>query len=253
VFDSHTHIQYGGWRDFEDAAVAGVERVIACTIGLGASSMQSYYDEINRILNTYRNVARQNGIELYAAVGIHFLYIPPDWRGGIGRLEEYLDMREVVAVGEVGIDKGTETEVEVFTEVLKLAKRKDKPVIMHTPYENRVSIVRKELEVIEKVGISPSLVIVDHFGLDIYELVPRDFNVGLTVRFRRLTPEDVYKLLTEHGELVDRAMLNSDVINTGPSDPLSVPKTAKHLRARGLPREVIEKVSGSNARRVYRV
>jgi predicted metal-dependent TIM-barrel fold hydrolase len=252
MIDSHTHIQYGGYKDFENYAMCGVEKIVACTIGLGASSMQTYYDEINRILNIYRNVAKQNAIELYAAVGVHFLYIPSDWRNGLSKLEEYLDMKEVIAVGEVGIDKGTEVEANVFTELVKLAKRKDKPVIMHTPYENRINILRKELEIIKKIDINPELVIVDHFGPDLYDETKK-FNVGLTVRPRRLTPEDVYRLLIDHSELADRAMVNSDIINTGPSDSLSVPRTASYLRTKEMSRDIIERVTSLNASKVLKL
>jgi len=247
MIDSHTHVHLAGYMDLENMAIAGIEKLVSCTVG-SPTTVKGLFDEANNILNVYRKNAKANGIELYAAVGMHPLNIPPDWRDGIHIIEEFLSMENVVAIGEVGINSDRSIEVDVFREMLNLAKRYDKPVIVHTPFKDRKEIVRKEIDVIEGVGISPDLVVIDHINTDVIDMVKeKGLHYGLTVREGRLKPEDVYKNI----EIFEDGMLNSDLINTGPSDALSVPKTVKYLRANGVRGDIIRKISFENARRFF--
>ena len=48
-------------------------------------------------------------------------------------MPEFLANDRVVAMGEIGLDCGTEFEEWLFREHLRLAKAHDLPVILHTP------------------------------------------------------------------------------------------------------------------------
>ncbi len=248
MIDSHTHIQLAGYNDLENMAISGIEKVISCTVG-SSITIRALYEEAEKLLSIYMNNAKNNGIELYVAVGIHPVNIPPDWREGLGKIEEFLSQERVVAIGEVGINSNRTLEEEVFREMVRLAKKNDLPLIVHTPFNERQEIVKREISVIESVGISRDLVVIDHVNTDILSLVKeKGYGIGLTVREGRLKPEDVYRNI----EIFSDGLLNSDLINTGASDSLSVPRTVKYVRSRGVKREIIEKISKKNALKVFR-
>lgn len=248
MIDSHTHIQLAGYNDLELMAMSGVEKVVSCTVG-SPSTIQGLFDEVNNLLNIYKNNAKNNGIELYVAVGIHPSNIPPDWKYGLPKIEEYLSYDGVVGIGEVGINSERPLEEDVFIEMVNMAKKYDLPVVVHTPFINREEIVKKEIRVIEKVGISEDLVVIDHINIDILKMVKeKNYHIGLTVREGRLRPENIYENLKEFED----GMLNSDLINLGPSDPLSLPKTLKFLRSKGVDKKILNKISYENAKKFFR-
>ncbi len=246
MIDSHTHIQLASYQDLENMAMAGIDKVVTCTVGSGASSYQTYMDEISNLLNVYRRNAKENGIDLYIAVGIHPANIPQDWKKGLSLIEEYLSNESVVALGEVGINSDRRIEEDVFIEIIKIAKKHDKPIIVHTPFKNRLEIVKKESNAIERVGLNPELVAIDHANLDIISLIKdKNYYPGLTIKEGRLTPMDVLNNIDKF----EIGMLNSDVANLSPSDALSVPKTVKLLRTKNVDRKTIENISEKNALR----
>lgn len=249
MIDSHTHIQLAGYQDLENMAMAGIDRIVTCGVGSGASTFQTYMDEISNLLSTYRKNARENGIDLYIAIGIHPANIPPDWKKGLPIIEDYLTNENIVALGEVGINSDRQVEEDVFTEIAKMAKKHDKPIIVHTPFKNRLEIVKKESNVIERTGLNPELVVIDHANLDIISLITeKGYYPGLTIKEGRLTPMDVLNNIDKFQD----GMLNSDVANLGPSDALSVPKTVKLLRSKGVEKEIIENISEKNALKFLR-
>ncbi len=244
MIDSHTHIQLTSYQDLENMAISGIEGIVACTVGAGASTIQAYVDEISNLLNVYLKNASENGIKLYVAVGIHPANIPPDWKKGLSTFEEYMENENVAAIGEVGINSDKKIEEDVFREMVKIAKKNDRPIIAHTPFRNRAEIVKKESSIIEEVGLNPKLVVIDHTNKDIISLInEKGYYAGLTVKESRLKPEDVLNNINEYGN----GMLNSDVANLSPSDALSVPKTVKYLKAKGVDRKIIENISRNNA------
>lgn len=244
MIDSHTHIQMVSYQDLENMATAGIEKIVTCAVGSGASSISTYKDEMTNLLNVYVKNAKENGIELYLAIGIHPANIPPDWKNGLKMIEENISNEHVVALGEVGINSDRPIEEEVFTEMVKLSKKYDKPIIVHTPFKNRVEIVKKEIGVIEKIGLNPELAVIDHANLDIISMInEKGLYPGLTVKEGRLTSMDVLNNIDKF----ERGMLNSDVANLSQSDALAVPKTVKLLKAKGVDKKIIENISEKNA------
>ncbi len=225
-------------------AVSGIDKIVTCAVGSGASTIKTYADEISNLLNVYKKNAKENGIELFIAVGIHPANIPQDWKEGLSIIESYLGHENVVALGEVGINSDRKVEEEVFQEIVKIAKKYDKPIIAHTPFKNRVEIFKKESNIIEKINLNPDLVVIDHANMDIISMInEKGYHYGLTVKEGRLKPEDVFNSI----EKFENGMLNSDVANLSPSDSLSVPKTVKFLKSKGVDKKIIENISEKNA------
>ncbi|MCX8169839.1 MAG: hypothetical protein N3D72_01990, partial [Candidatus Methanomethyliaceae archaeon] len=68
---------------------------------------------------------------------------------------------------------------------------------------------------------------------------------GLTVQPGKLTPRDIYDIITKFG--TEGIVVNSD-IGINPSDPLALPRTAHYLDRCGVSGGDIQKILYSNIR-----
>lgn len=116
-----------------------------------------YYDNIEEIINKYRDnnikriivsgVDKESNMEVldlvrkydmvYGSLGFHptelkeFCYDDLDW------LEENINNKKIVAVGEIGLDyhyddTDKELQIDVLRRQLEIAKKYDKPIIFHS-------------------------------------------------------------------------------------------------------------------------
>lgn len=135
LFDSHAHVNFEGFADDAEAVLADCQAKDVWLVNVGsqlATSRQAIM------------LAEHYPQGVYAAVGLHAIHVsdqPEPFRA-----EDYAELiessKKVVAVGETGVDyyrlpEGREeAEVqrqrEVFVESLRLARKYDKALIMHT-------------------------------------------------------------------------------------------------------------------------
>lgn len=111
MIDAHCHLQ-----EFENpsGAIAGLEAVICC--GSGVKSSQKAVD----LASKYK--------EVFATVGVH----PEDIDDrDEAKLRRLLKMPKIVAVGECGLDTGSDEEVELFKFNIKLARETGLPLVVH--------------------------------------------------------------------------------------------------------------------------
>ncbi|KAF5083951.1 TatD family hydrolase [Methanobacterium aggregans] len=249
MIDAHVHADTRPYEDFEKMAVAGVEKAVSCAHDpLRMSTSDVVLDHINRILKNDTKRAAENGLKLYAAVGIHPRSISKDWETVLNELPYFLEKENVVAVGEIGLETTSNIEKEVFKKQLQLADNMNMKVVVHTPRQNKYEVARVTSSILEEM-INPSLVQLDHVDNSIVDMaVEHDWNLGLTVQPLKVTPDEAVSMLKEYG--VDRFVLDSDM-SSSPSDPLSVPKTVHKMKLAGFEDSEIKKVSHSNAAEFY--
>ena len=96
-------------------------------------------------------------LKLYSAVGVHPRSISSDYEIVLDKLPELLENKNVVAIGEIGLENGTKQEKEVFIKQLKLAQDLNIKVIVHTPRTNKKEITELTATIIED-NIDTSLV-----------------------------------------------------------------------------------------------
>jgi TatD DNase family protein len=118
MIDTHAHI---GPED--EIKIAGLEKVV-----LSASNL---VDSMSNI-----QLAQENQI-LLASVGIHPQDVPVDIDDSLTRLDELLiQSKEIVAVGECGMDFSSEfdlaDQVKLFKGQIELAKKHNKTLIVHS-------------------------------------------------------------------------------------------------------------------------
>ncbi|BAW30814.1 MAG TPA: TatD family hydrolase [Methanothermobacter sp.] len=251
MIDSHIHADTRPYEDFEKMAIAGINKTITCAhdpLPMKVSAVN--LEHIQRLLEIDTQRAKENGLKLYVAVGIHPRSIPRDYKRVIEKLPQIIEDRKVVAIGEIGIEKGNQLEIKVLKEQLKLADEMKIPVIIHTPRKNKKEITRILIQIIED-NINTSQVIIDHVNTEIIdEVINKDPMLGLTIQPGKMTPFEAVMIMREYD--IDKFMLNSDM-SSAPSDPLSVPKTAHIMRIEGFSDSEIRKVSSKNAEKFFKI
>jgi TatD DNase family protein len=128
--DTHCHFDFPPFTGDEAASIAracdaGVERIIVPAIAA------RYFERVCHL-------ARQH-TALYAALGLHPIVIEEHSEESLQQLEQILAAKpeKVVAIGEVGLDlyrddPQFERQQQMLDAQLKLAKRFDLPVILHS-------------------------------------------------------------------------------------------------------------------------
>lgn len=251
MIDAHIHADTRPYEDFEKMAIAGIDKTITCAhdpLPMKVSTVT--LEHIQRLLKVDTQRAKENGIKLYVAAGIHPRSIPRDYKKVIGNLPQILEDKKVVAIGEIGIEKGTQLEIKVLKEQLKLADKLKIPVIIHTPRKNKKKITRILLQILED-NIDTSRVLIDHVNTEIIkDVINYESMLGLTIQPGKMMPFEAVMIMKEYG--IDKFMLNSDM-SSAPSDPLSVPKTAHKMRLEGFNDSEIIRVSSKNAENFFKI
>lgn len=240
MIDGHTHHQYSNFFTLDGLKKEGYTGIaILSYLPVRPTGPQSIRDIFRWILEV--EPERYHNLRVYTGIGIHPRNIPESGlKDTLSLLEEWLPKADIL--GEVGLETGSEEEVDLLGEQLALAKRLDKPVIIHTPRKDKgpvLSRIRKIIRHVERV-------IVDHVSVELIdEFLTLGTFVGLTVQPGKLSPYDVYELLKKRPELVEKGILNSDC-GRDPSDPLAVKKTARLLLKKGMPKEDIKRLTEGN-------
>lgn len=128
--DTHCHFDFPPFQDDESnsisrASAVGVEGIIVPAVG------SQYFARVIKLARDYP--------PLYAALGLHPIVIKEHTPTCVERLEQLLATRpkKVVAIGEIGLDlyrddPQFERQQALLDAQLKLAKRFDLPVILHS-------------------------------------------------------------------------------------------------------------------------
>lgn len=220
MMDSHTHVYLAGYQPIEVMVKAGYEAVIQCAyIPVRPSGASTVRDLFEWLIYTERGRCRKYGLECYIAVGIHPRCAPrADYDEVLRAVEEYLTAPGVVALGEVGLE--AEEHIELLKDQLRMAKRLDKPAIIHTPKRNKLEATKLVLKVLKEVGMSEELAVVDHISSETAEMVRREgYWIGLTVQPGKLTVEEAVAIAKACDP--EKFLVNSDV-GEDPADPLAV-------------------------------
>jgi predicted metal-dependent TIM-barrel fold hydrolase len=205
-------------------------------------------NHLERILNYDTERAKKYGIDLKVALGIHPSNIIKSPKIVFDKLNEYIEKKSIVAIGEIGLEDLSNEEKNIFKKQLKIADETNTNVIIHTPRKNKLEVL-KEIKKITLETIDPKLVIIDHINLNVIdEVIKEDFTLGLTVQPQKMEIDEAVAILKEYG--FDNFLLNSDISNM-PSDPLSVPKTIRNLKKLGFESKDIDKVAFKNAEKVF--
>jgi uncharacterized protein len=249
IFDPHAHMTSRTTDDYEAMAAAGVKALVEPAFWLGQprTSAGSFVDYFNSLLGWERFRASQFGIRHHCTIGLNPKEAnEPELRGDVlALLPRFLAKDGVVAVGEIGYDSMTPAEDEAFDAQLRLAAEHELPVLIHTPHRDKHEGTRRTLELVERSGLEPETVLVDHNNeLTVAEVLDSGCWAGFSIYPN--TKMDEYRMvriLEHHGP--ERILVNS-ACDWGVSDPLKVPKTVAAMRDAGFSDDDVDRVVWRN-------
>ncbi|MFQ5975035.1 MAG: TatD family hydrolase [Candidatus Hydrothermarchaeales archaeon] len=251
--DAHIHADVRSFEDFGKMAQAGIEKAVTCAHDVyRMSTKEVYLDHYDRLLRTETKRAREAGLELFVALGVHPEAIPRDVDHLIEELPNVLDNEYVVAIGETGLDESTEKEIGVLKAQMELSIKKDLPIIVHTPTKGKKEALQEILRLIETTMIDPFKVLVDHLNTETVPMViDSGVYMGLSIQPpSKIDRNEAASIIEGHGS--SRFMISSDM-SSKKSDPLALPRTALELEKRGVSKDWIKKVCHDNAASFYNI
>ena len=199
-----------------------------------------------RFLTMEATTARTLGYEAFSSLSVPFFGVNhADAEKCLERLPELLKDERVVAIGEIGLDCGTDFEVELFREHLRIAKAHDLPVILHTPIRmapQGPTVTPKVFEIIMEEGFPVDRCVFDHAGEETMGFrMSTGGMVGLSVCWDKMPPEVAARMVIDHPEWRNRLMINSELGGQG-NDYFMVPRVMLAMKLMGLDKATIDKV-----------
>ena len=251
MIDTHMHADARSSEDFNDMYLSGIDVAVTCAFyPYNEFDDTILLNHLRRILNYDVKRAGEYGLDLKVALGIHPANADVEGNVIYENLYQWIENREIVAIGEIGLEDLTENEYRIFKAQLDIAEETKMPVIIHTPRKNKAEVIDKILDILPQHS-SPEYVVIDHINPNVVEkVIDTDYTLGLTVQPQKMDKFDAIKILDEYG--FDKFLLNSDISNK-PSDPLSVPKTIRELTKQNFNRKDIEKIAFKNAEKFFNI
>lgn len=243
--DLHLHADGISAEDLATLAYFGLKMAVTCARDAGAGSAAELIEHWDGQVQIQTQRLKTAGIRPLVALALHPARIP--WHGVddlLHRLPHYFDDPKVVALGELGLQDGTEREEDVFQRQLTIAARLRKPAIVHTPGREKLARTKQALALVRSSPLEPSSVLIDHVSEETFSLV-RGLGcwAGLTLQPGLFDAEAAAALIAKNG--AERIVLTSD-IGEGATDLLALPKAAEALRKAGLSEELATRVLWEN-------
>ncbi len=289
--DSHNHMHALSWDQWELFAMTGMAgAILSCgnphvyrEIWETPPTAEDIFRFWDSPIRMARVAEEKHFMRLRCAVGVSSMTRVEGWEELIEKLPEYLDDPHVAAVGEAGLDPSQyfqlswplEDQARCLEAQARIAADKGKPLILHTPTpkksrdflgkvavqeeispeEFRLHYLRRDLEIIDRAGLDPGLLVIDHVDGTIIDFVHRQTRawcaISIGSALRPIHPDQVTKWVKEYGP--GRIMLNSDHLGYRSIDFYSVPKTLRAMRRAGIPDAEIRCVSFDNANGLFRL
>jgi predicted metal-dependent TIM-barrel fold hydrolase len=252
--DPHIHMSARTTDDYERMAAAGIVAVIEPAFWLGQprTNVGSFVDYLSSLVGWERFRAQQFGIRHYCTIGLNSKEAndPALAEQVLDVLPLYLAKDGVVAVGEIGYDDQTEAEDRAYRAQLALAREFALPVMVHTPHRDKKRGTTRSMDVALEMGLEPGQVIIDHNNEEtVAETLDRGFWAAFTLYPQtKMGNERMVEVARRYGST--RVLIDSSA-DWGKSDPLAVPKTARLMLERGIPRADVEAICYGNAIAAY--
>lgn len=245
------HADARSGEDFREMYLAGIETAVTC----------SYYpykiphemillNHLNRILEFDTKRAKEHGLDLKVALGIHPTNSNVNPETIFENLYKWIESDQIVAIGEIGLEDLTDNEITIFKQQLDIASETNSKVIIHTPRKNKREVLNVILDILPQ-HIDENQAVIDHINPQVVgDAINTECMLGLTVQPQKMDKFEAISILDEYG--FEKFLLNSDISNKA-SDPLSVPKTVDELIRQGYKKSEIEKVASENAQKFFKI
>ena len=251
IIDTHIHADGMCLKDFEDMVKHNIKKAITCAYyPIVPRYQQTMNDLFNKLIHFDVERAKSVGLELAVAIGVHPRSIPVTGCNKVfKKISELVKNPLVVALGEVGLEFGTQKEIKIFKRQLELTLENKIPIIIHTPRKEKAKMTKKIIKILRKAEVPPELVVIDHVTRENIDLVKNeDFTIGLTIQYGKLSVQEGVELILEHSD--KKIILNSDS-GFRRYNPLLVTSVLQALEEHGASKDLIEAVSHRNAEEIF--
>ncbi len=254
LIDPHIHASARTTDDYEAMHAAGIVAIIEPAFWLGQprTTVGTFQDYYSSLIGWERFRAAQFGIRHYCTIGLNSKEANNERLADqvMDLLPLYAAKEGVVAIGEIGYDDQTAAEDKYFRLQLELAKRLMLPVMIHTPHRDKKKGTSRSMDVCLEHGLPPAQVVVDHNNEEtVKEVLDRGFWAAFTIYPKtKMGNERMVEVVRRFGS--ERIIVDSSA-DWGVSDPLAVPKTARLMIERGIPRADVDATCYGNALAAY--
>ncbi len=134
--DAHLHSDMVEDVQLQKLVMMGMEAAVVPSphMFLGNPPVDTLFRIWDRFVTLEVTTAQTLGYESFASLSVPFIGLgQSDTEKALAVLPSLLKHERVVAMGEIGLDTGSEYEKDLFREHLRIAKAHDLPVILHTP------------------------------------------------------------------------------------------------------------------------
>jgi uncharacterized protein len=238
LIDPHIHCVSRTTDDYLFMARAGVVAVSepAFWAGFDRSTAGSFADYFRHLTDVEPKRAARYGIDHYSWLCINAKEAENVTlaREVIQLIPPMLDHPRVLGVGEIGLNKNTKNEIQIFEEQVDLAARYDQLILIHTPHlqdkHKGTSIIVNILK--NDRRIKPERVLIDHCEEHTIKLAKQaGFWCGLTIYpVTKVTPQRGVDILEQFGP--NQICVNS-ASDWGESGPHMLIDTMLEYRRRG--------------------
>ena len=251
VIEPHIHMIARTTADYERMAMM---HTVACCepafwAGYDRTSPQAFHDYFTHITTFEPQRAAQYLIKHYAWVCMN----PKEAddvefsKEVISFVPEFLDRPTVLGVGEIGLNKNTANEMQVFELQVELAVERGQLIWIHTPHlHDKLKGTRMMLDCLKAHGgVDPERVCFDHSEEHAVGLI-RDAGFWASMTIYPITknsPGRVVDTLETFG--IDHMMVDASG-DWGPSDPGTLHQAIFEMRRRGYDDDLVETVFYDN-------
>ena len=245
--DPHIHMVSRTMADYEMLALSGVVAVSEPAFWAGFDrSPAGFVDYFRKLTEFEPRRAAQFGIQHYS-----WICLNPKEAQDLGKAREvlaeipkFLSCPSVLGIGEIGLNKNTSNEAQVFQQQVQIAidaaiqgppGSKHALILIHTPHlEDKLKGTRMILDMLRDFGsaIDPARVLIDHVEEHTIELVKdAGFWAGMTIYpISKATPARAVDMIEMYGP--QRLCVNA-AADWGISDPLNTHRTMLEAQRRG--------------------
>ncbi|MFE3590580.1 TatD family hydrolase [Streptomyces niveus] len=253
IFDPHIHMTSRTTDDYQAMYASGVRALVEPSFWLGQprTSPASFYDYFDALLGWEPFRAAQYGIAHHCTLALNPKEAnDPRCTPVLEELPRYLVKDGVVAVGEIGYDSMTPAEDVALATQLQLAAEYALPAMVHTPHRDKLTGLRRTIDVVRESNLDPEHVLLDHLNeTTVKDAAESGSWLGFSIYPDTKMDEDrMVSVLRDHG--TDRVLVNS-AADWGKSDPLKTRKVGDAMLAAGFSEDDVDKVLWRNPVEFY--
>jgi uncharacterized protein len=255
--DAHLHSDMVEDVQLQKLVMMGMEAAVVPSphMFLGNPPVDTLFRVWDRFVTLEVTTAQTLGYESFASLSVPFIGLgQSDTEKALAVLPGLLEHERVVAMGEIGLDTGTEYEKDLFREHLRIAKAHDLPVILHTPIRfapQGETVTPLIVQIIKEEGFPPERCVFDHAGEATLDLRMRTGGmVGLSVCWDKMPPEVAARYVVENPGARDKIIINSELGGEG-NDYFMVPRVMLAMKLFGADKALVDKVCYQNPKEFF--